>query len=209
MNDITLARLTYPRVSEIIAKQNQHEIRGIPLENLLNASIRGTKIHAYCTAYVLGLYPPEIEPEYEPYVNCFMDWAQKNIDKPLHASIRLYDDSLRFTGEFDMLVSLKDTKKIALLDLKSSAKESKSWAVQLSAYKHLCELNGYKVDQVFNLHLKRTKPARYEQKEGEKVLVSPPSVKIVTREHKDLNSAWEIFSSALKCYDYFYRREVS
>jgi hypothetical protein len=58
------------------------------------------------------------------------------------------------------------------------------------------------------VHLKKTKPAKYEEIEGQKVLVSPPHVKAIAIYHEDISEAWSIFSSALNCYDYFHRKEL-
>lgn len=189
---IACDRMNYPRVSEIISKQNG-EFNNIPTNILENAQVRGEIIHDYCTAYVKGLWLPDIDPIYKPYLNAFMGWADENIHQTLFSNTRLYDDQKRFTGEFDMIVELKGSKQMALIDIKTSANVSKSWPLQLAAYKHLCEINGYNVECVMNIHLKKTKPG---------------VVKAVQVEHTDLISAWEIFSSALRCYDYFSRKEI-
>ncbi len=202
------ARSNYPRVSEIISKQNADELRSIPLEVLANACTRGTKVHSYCTAWVMNLWVDEIEEEYQPYLNAFKSWAEINLDECQHVAKRLYDDQKRFTGEFDMIVKMKGSGKIILLDIKTSYNKSKAWPVQLSAYAHLCKVNGYNVDGVMNLHLKKTHAALYEQKEGKKVMTSPPQVKTcVVNEHEDVSQYWDIFSSALACYDFFDRKE--
>lgn len=206
MSDLQESRLHYPRVSEIISKQNADELRSVPLDTLANACIRGQKIHDYCTAWVKRLWIADIEPEYEPYFKAFTDWASENIFEGVYSSVRLYDDEKRFTGEFDLLVKMK-SGKTALLDIKTSAVPSKAWPVQLAAYAHLCQINGYEFDEVYNIHLKKTKAAVFEENEGKKGLVSPPLVKTIPIKRDDLTAYWEIFSSALKCYDYFNRKE--
>ncbi len=207
MSDLIEARLKYPRVSEIIGKQND-EFKSIPLETLANACIRGEKVHNYCTAWVRNLWVSDIEPEYEPYVNAFKEWAEDNLEEVKFSSVRLYDDTMRFTGEFDMIIKMKRTNQLVLLDIKTSSVKSKTWAVQLSAYAHLCKVNGYHFDSIMNIHLKKTHAALYEENEGKKVMTSPPQVKACAIEHKDITSNWDIFSSALKCYDYFTRKET-
>lgn len=207
MDDLEEKRAHYPRVSEIIAKQNSDELRSVPLETLANACIRGQKVHDYCTAWIKHLWITDIEPEYEPYFKAFTDWACENIFEGLYAGVRLYDDEKRFTGEFDLLVKMKDGKT-ALLDIKTSASKSKAWAVQLAAYSHLCKVNGYEFEEIYNIHLKKTHAAVYTDVEGTKVLASPPIIKTVVIKYDDLSPYWEIFSSALKCYDYFDRKEV-
>lgn len=202
-------RMMYVRVSDVIGKQTQEEMRSIPIDTLANACIRGTKVHDYCTTYVKGLWLPEIEMEYSPYVEAFMRWYDENVYQTLYTNTRLYDDNKRFTGEFDMIVILKESMKTAMLDLKTSANVSRSWPIQLSAYRHLCELNGYQPDMYLNIHLKKTKAAIFDMVEGEKTMISPPTIKVAQILHEDLNPFWEIFSSALRCYDFFNRKEAA
>ena len=204
--DLEEKRALYPRVSDIIGKQNCNELKSVPIDVLANACIRGEKIHRYCTAFLNNLWVDDIEPEYVPYFEAFQDWAQKNVSCAYHSNVRLYDDVKRFTGEFDLIVKLHDGR-LALLDIKTSCNKSKTWPVQLAAYGHLCEQNGYKFDVVYNVHLKKTKSAEFEEKEGEKILISPPQVKTCPIEYIEMKPFWEIFSSALKCYDYFDRKE--
>jgi len=199
MNDLEEKRLLYPRVTEIIGKQNEAEMRAIPLEMLANATLRGTAVHQYCAAWLKKLWIPEVRPEYAPYFSAFTDWASSHIEAVLHTDQRLYDDSMRFSGEFDMIVQIGG-KKI-LLDLKTSSAPSKTWPLQLSAYAHLCKLNGYEFDECWILHLKKD----YRKREEVEAL---PSIRANVVTYQDLSSFWDIFSSSLTCYDYFHRKDV-
>ncbi len=87
-----------------------------------------------------------------------------------------------------MIVIMKDSKQTVLLDLKTSCAVSKTWPIQLAAYEHLCKLNGFGIDKVLIVHLK---------KNGTAQSISYP----------DLTTYWEIFDSSLTCYDYFNRKE--
>lgn len=205
LQELQSARLLYPRVSEIIGKQTEKEMKSIPIDTLVNAALRGTKVHDYCTTYLQGLFVPEIEEEYKPYFNAFVNWADANIYKTLYCAVRLYDDVKRFSGEYDVIAVMKDSKQIALLDIKTSANASKSWPIQLAAYKHLCDLKGYEIDVVYNIHLKKTKAATFD---NNKKMIHPPMVKVVPIGYGNLMPYWEIFSSALACYDYFDRKEL-
>jgi PD-(D/E)XK nuclease superfamily len=206
-DELNIKRASYPRVSDIIGKQNADELKSIPVDTLANACIRGQKVHSYCTAKIKNLWVPEIELEYQPYVDAFTDWAEENISKELHSAVRLYDDVKRFTGEFDMLVELK-SGEIALLDIKTSSAKSKAWPIQLAAYGDLLTTNGYKFDAVYNIHLKKVKPGIYDEENEQKVLITPPQVKAYQIRYDDLKPYAEIFSYALQCYDYFSRKEA-
>lgn len=201
-------RLFYPRVSEIIGKQNANELRAIPIEKLVNASIRGKSVHAYCTTYMQKLFMPEIEPLYAPYVEAFIEWFDENVERVVATTTRLYDDTLKFSGEFDAVVILKDSPALTLIDIKATSVKSKTWPLQLAAYAHLCNLNTYSVDRAMNIHLKVKTPAKFEEKEGQKLLISAPTIAYKTLPCENITEAWSIFTSALACYDYFDRKEA-
>lgn len=201
--DLNELRATYARVSEIIGKQTEREMRAIPIETLANASIRGTRIHSYCSSYLKGLWIPDVEEEYQPYFNAFTDWADANVIKTLHQNIRLYDDEKRFTGEFDVIALLNGWDGPVLIDIKTSSAKSRSWPVQLAAYKKLCQLNGYEVNEVVNVHLKKKKSAVFENMK----IISPSLVEVKELEYESLEKYLKLFESALLCYDYFERKE--
>lgn len=201
MNEIEIKRAQYPRVSDIIFKQNRDELNRINADILANAALRGTKVHLYAAAYARGFMIPAIEPEYFPYVDAFMQWYDENVDELLHYNMRLYDDFLCYSGEFDMILKLKNGK-IVLLDLKTSATPSITWPLQLAAYANLCEKNGLDFDEVAVLHLKKKKKKKKESED--------PSFPVVAAMmmYDYINEYWEIFSSALKCFHYFSSKEV-
>src|ERR1700757_3005699 len=156
MSELEEQRALYPRVSNIIEKQNANELKAVSIEVLANACLRGQKVHDYCTAWAKNLWVTDIEEEYQPYFDAFVRWALEHVDELVYSSTRLYDDVRKFTGEFDMIVKMKRTNKLVLLDIKTSSAKSKAWPVQLAAYGHLCKENGLPFDQIMNLHLKKT-----------------------------------------------------
>lgn len=200
--DLQETRSFYPRVSDIIGKQTFSSMMQIPIDKLVKKSIIGQKVHSLCTAYAKGLCIGNIDPEIEPYVEAFMKWCDKNVARCLMSLIRLYDDVKRFSGEPDMIVDLKNGKR-ALIDIKTNAAVSNTWDIQLSAYDRLCRGNGWEYDEVFILHLKQ-KPKKKNGEDAENLLRE-----VVASIHMpdNLNASWDIFSSALTCYDYFYRKE--
>lgn len=207
IDDLTIQRALYPRVTEIISKQNGHELRSIPIEVLTKAQIRGQTVHEYCTAHVNHLWIPEIDPQYALYFHSFVQWAEEHIEENMHAAVRLYDDEKKFTGEFDLLVKLR-TGKRALIDIKTSFSSSKAWPLQLAAYAHLCRKNGHEFDEAFVLHIRKIRGARLEEVEGKEVEVDPPLIKVSTIHYQNLDHYWDIFHSALKCFYYFEGKDI-
>lgn len=205
---ISQERDSYLRVTTILQKQMHQEFRSIPLERLAIAALRGTAVHNYCTIYMRDLFMPEIEEEYLPYVEAFVLWADAHIKKVILTATRLYDDDLKISGEPDALVILQDSDVPTLIDIKATCMESKSWPLQLHAYQHLCKKNGLEVGRVMNLHLKKSMRSKTEIIQGEKVRVSHPVISakdVLPR--IDFNQSWNIFSSALTCYNYFDKKE--
>lgn len=194
-------RENYPRVSDIISVFTEREMRTIPIEKLVQASERGTKVHAYCTSYMNGYFLPKIEESCELYVNSFIDWHDSFVEKVHSTSERLYDDQLKYSGEYDAIVSLKGREGLFLMDIKTSCVPAKSWPLQLAAYKNLCEKNGWEITGVFNLHLKKT----YSSKKGEekKLTVKAKDLFIEQLHHYE-----KIFFSALDCHAYFFPKFI-
>jgi hypothetical protein len=186
MNNIDIARANYPRVSQIISKQNDHELRSIPVNALVNASLRGTAIHGFCSRYLQNIFPNIIEGEedYQPYCDRFMKWVDENIEKVISLDTRLYCDSMKFSGQYDAIVKLKNIEGHVLIDFKTSFKPSASWPVQLGAYSLLCTANTIPISHFYILHLSAVK---------EPQLIPYPNI------YKYRN----IFSYALWCYEYF------
>lgn len=184
-------RLQYPRVTEIISLCTQSKMDAIAPEVLKHASERGTKIHNYCTGITKGLWIPEIDEECQPYMDSFKHWFDINFESLVLAEKRLYEDDRQYTGEIDLVVKLKDGR-LALVDLKTSATPSKSWSVQLAAYKRLLEKSYSKVDLVLNLQLRKT---------GGKA-------KEIIHSDKDLTAADEVFEANLKSFDFYFRKPI-
>ncbi len=188
MNELEIKRSKYPRVSEIIGKQNEVNMRGIPLEVLANAAERGRNTHTYCTMHANGLFLPTIEENCKKAVDTWIEWFSLNVEEVLMSEIRLYDDEWEFSGEPDFLLRLKSRKKIALLDIKTTSTVSITWGVQLSAYERLCEVNGIPVEETDVLHLKKN---------------SKGEVLANLIEYPDLKPYRNIFESSLRCFKFF------
>lgn len=194
MSPLELKRLNYPRVSDIIGVQTAPSMRMIPIDVMANACLRGTTVHNYCTTYAKGLFVPEIEEEYIPYFEAFKGWYDANVAQLIGAAERLYCDPLQYSGEYDLVVKLKSSEELALVDIKTSANVSKSWPVQLAAYEFLLSSNDIKTRIFYNLHLKRGN--------------GKVKANVVQYSYDDINQdGWKVFSTCLECYNYFNRKE--
>jgi len=208
MNELDLQRASYARVSSIIGRQNEAELRSIPLEHLVEASLRGTAIHGYCSSFLKSLWIPEIVPEYLPYFEAFKKWDRENGSDVVYCDHRMYDDELRFTGEIDAVFKTKQGKTL-LIDIKTSSKESRAWPLQLAAYRHLLKLSGLHVDACCVVHLKVKKRGEFVRDGGSRQMITPPVVDYNEIFYDDLDKSFDIFLSALECYRYFETKEAS
>jgi hypothetical protein len=141
----------YLRVTEVLSPFSG--LSKIPEEILKNACIRGTAIHEYADAVIDGLIdnilPENANPNWEGYYKSFLSWecGKKFLTKPG----RLYSEDHFICGEVDGIY--KDADEVVLFDLKTPLREGKTWNLQLSAYHHLCAVNGIKINRIIAVKL--------------------------------------------------------
>ncbi len=94
---------------------------------------------------------------------------------------RFYCDKRLITGQIDLIIDYLG--EIIVVDFKTSAKESKTWPLQGSAYKYLAEQEGIGIDKIWFLHL---------QRDGK------PAIQI------EYEYDFETFSKCIDIFNYFY-----
>ena len=158
MPDIERKMEDYIRVTEALSFLGG--FYAIPADVLANACERGTAIHAYCDAEILGIGIPKIRPDWLGYFDSFLHWheGKQFLPKP----DRLFCDTHGITGEIDGLY--KDGDDIVLFDFKTPLRESKTWCLQLSAYAYLLSLIDIKVTKIMAVKLDKSgeQPKVYE-----------------------------------------------
>jgi len=102
-------------------------------EILARAADRGTRVHNACDAIISGLGNFALDDDIQGYVQSFEQWMEGKtfIENPG----RLYCNKYMITGESDGIY--EDVSGYTLFDLKTPAKESKTWRLQGSAYSYL------------------------------------------------------------------------
>ena len=106
---------------------------------LENAADRGTRVHAYCESYALGLFVEDIDNDCKNYVEVFKKWFDQTVEKILFTETRLNSPTLKVSGQFDLMVILKGDSKPSIIDLKTPAQPLNSWRLQTAAYQMLCD----------------------------------------------------------------------
>ena len=106
---------------------------------LKNACERGTRVHRYAELYANDEYFPDLDKSDEAcgYLESFKAWFDAAVKRVVSLEIRLYSDVLKLTGAIDAVVVIHGSEEPVIVDYKTPAMESKSWALQTAAYKWL------------------------------------------------------------------------
>ena len=119
---------------------------------LAHAAERGTKVHKICEAIVIGLGEIGVDDETRGYVESFKKWWEQGIDV-VKMEQRFWDDELCLTGQVDLIINTEDG--LAIVDLKTSSKPSKTWPAQGAAYAYLAKKEGFDIKKIYFLHLNK------------------------------------------------------
>ena len=138
-------------VTEILGKYV--DFSRVPDQALFMASQRGQIVHRVCGAYAVGAYVAGLPDHLVGYFKSFKRWFDANVKAVVLVEKTMVDPTLGFTGRPDLVVELFNGLDL-LTDLKTPIAESKTWGVQLSAYWHLCNRYGIRLDGAASLRLK-------------------------------------------------------
>lgn len=153
------ARENYLRVTTVLYPFSGLE--NIDADVLAYAAERGTKVHKICEGIINGLGEHGVEDETWGYVESFKKWWSQG-HEVISVEQRFWDDELEITGQVDMIIKTPDG--LAIVDIKTSSRPSKTWPAQGSAYAYLAKKFGLDVKKIFFLHLNKhgKEPKLYE-----------------------------------------------
>jgi len=159
MTEKPLDKENYYRITQILYPFSGLE--KIPSEIVAHAAERGTKVHKICESIISGLGEFGVEDETWGYVESFKKWWAHN-PAVISMEERFWDDERKITGQIDLIVKIEDG--MAIVDLKTSSRPSKTWPAQGSAYAMLANKNGYDIKKIMFLHLNKhgKEPKIYE-----------------------------------------------
>lgn len=144
------SRENYLRVTEILYPFSG--LQNIDVDVVAHAAERGTKVHKICEGIISGLGEIGIDDETWGYVESFKRWWSEDIHV-VKMEERFWDDELKLTGQVDLIITRPDG--LAIVDLKTSSRPSKTWQAQGSAYAYLAKKSGYDIKKIFFLHLNK------------------------------------------------------
>lgn len=124
----------------------------IDADVLAYAAERGTKVHTICEGIVAGLGELGVDDETWGYVESFKIWWEAG-HSVVEVEKRFWEDELRITGQLDFIVEYEDG--LAIVDIKTSSRPSKTWPAQGAAYAMLAKQAGYDIKKVIFLHLSK------------------------------------------------------
>lgn len=101
------------------------------------AAHRGSRVHAYCESYALGLFVADVDDDCKNYFDVFTHWFDETVDQVIYTEQRCNSPTYRISGAFDMIARLKGDNQLTLVDIKTPASPSASWQLQTAAYQLL------------------------------------------------------------------------
>ncbi len=131
-----------PCVSDMLAMIDCITMKGIPPQNIINASERGRRVHEATEDFEYGLLDIDEDwisenEDIEPYVCAYIDWwSEVNSSLPIASEEPLYCEETGLAGTID-LIKQKDGE-LWLIDKKTSA--------TLGQLRSLLQLNIYRLN---------------------------------------------------------------
>lgn len=127
------------RVTEVLEPYNG--LGNIDPIILANAADRGDRVHNFCELYANGMLFQEVDFDCVPYVESFVKWFDSTVEEVISVEERFFCEELKITGALDMSAVLKGDKTPTIIDFKTPVSKSKTWNLQLAAYRYLYNKN--------------------------------------------------------------------
>jgi len=180
---MTTDRFKYPGVSEVFSHYTKPSYAGISLEEIIKKEEKQSYVKSRCLAIATNIFQIEEESEHNGYIQSFRKWFDVNVSQVVCTDKILFDDVNRFTGRLDIIYKNHDLNDVSLT-IKTSY-PSKSWALQLAAYRRLCNVNAMNTTK--NIILKLSKKGDIASE----------------FECENIEQSWEMFNNILQGWHYF------
>ena len=157
----------------------------VPPATLEAACLKGSQIHSIIASLLKGLWVPNTPENCQPYIDSFNLWLPV-VDEVVMVEETLIDKARGYKGTPDAILRIKGDEGFTLVDWKSPVMESKSWRLQISAYRALAMQNGYLIHRTGALQLSpKGKVAKFREYSG------------------TISHDFSVFLNALSIYKYF------
>lgn len=156
----------------------------VPPAALAEAAERGSRVHAFCTAYALGLWSPKLPPHETRYFDSFKSWFDRYVDKVLFAEIEVVDHTHKYKGHPDLGVIIRGDDFGTVIDMKTPIAKSPVWRSQIAAYVHATD-------------------PKYNIRRGSSLRLRPSGAIALADPYDYHDSDFAAFLNALYAYRYF------
>jgi len=145
--------VSIPHVTEVISHVGQHWLNfdAIPPDKLEAASQRGTDFHRLAAAHLNRHWIDDIPDSCVGFLKSFVEWADAFVEEVVMVEKTLTHPTLHYQGTPDAIVRIKGDTCLALIDWKTPKVASKSWRLQLAAYRELASRNRTPIGRVASL----------------------------------------------------------
>jgi hypothetical protein len=184
----TAPAMNLPSVTQIISTVGEHWLNfdAVPKDRLEFVCQRGSDFHRLAALTAQSLWVDEIPDSCAGFLMSFTRWLKDFIAKVVLVEQQLVDEHLGFSGTPDAILRIKGDPGLTLVDWKSGQTASKGWRLQISAYRHLAETNGYPIGRVATLQ---------PHPDGKKAKF--------TEYTRSLTADWNVFRSMLNVWRFF------
>ena len=173
-----------PSVTEVLSPWSDFsKVRPDVLEA---AAERGSMVHRACGAIAKGVWAPPVPEEYAGYVQSFSIWLRMAVEDVILVEPELVHPVYGYCGHPDLIVRIKGDEGFTLPDLKTPVATSPTWPPQLAGYKELAEANGYPIQRILSVRLRKS-----------------GTMPVIDEYTGSLNSALAVFLSCLTAWKYF------
>ena len=162
-----------PSVTTILSRQcgwskdalcgwnNKMGLKGVDVKKYLaDKGQIGTLAHAFCTDYLLQQHtdmhdysPSQVEEAKHSFM-AFLNWTKLHTIRPILLEEPLVSELFQYGGQCDIYGEVDEVFELS--DLKSGAGVYEDMIVQVSAYAHLLQEHGHKVDRVRIINIPRS-----------------------------------------------------
>lgn len=142
-----------PSVTQIISTVGRYWLNfdNVPPDRLAAACARGSDFHRLAALHAQNLWIDEIPENCAGFFRSFVGWYANFVEEVILVEKRLVHPTLHYQGTPDIIVRIKGDIVLTLPDYKTPRVFSKSWRLQLAAYRELARVNGYPVERVASL----------------------------------------------------------
>ncbi|MDD4985625.1 MAG: hypothetical protein PHQ43_07540 [Dehalococcoidales bacterium] len=133
--------MNLPSVTTIISQVGRYWLNfdNVPPDRLEAACQRGSDFHRLAALHAQRLWIDEIPESCTGFFHSFTEWFDEFVEEIVMVEQTLVHPTLHYQGTPDAIVRIKGDTGLTLIDWKTPLALSKSWRLQLSAYRELAE----------------------------------------------------------------------